>query len=274
MPNNAQQQQTRQRRNIILGITGSIAAVKGPELALLLQTSLSANVIIVTTNTGQYFWDECSEQYNPTHFQNIKNKLILGKDILLNVNGNAMDANTNNSVDRNSNAQQSFLTLLEQHTTTNNEIILFQSKDEWINYKSIGDPVLHILLRDWADIALIAPLSANTLSKISNGSCDDTLSCILRAWDFKNKPIYVAPAMNTGMWNHRITKEHLDKLASFFEYDNGDDKKDNCTSSSLFTIIYPQGNKTLACGEVGTGAMADLHAIVESIKSYDISRIK
>lgn len=268
MSNNEQQKQNRRRPNIILGITGSVAAVKGPELALLLQNSLSANVIIVTTNTGQYFWDECSEQYNPIHFQNIKNKLVLGKDILLN------GIDINNCDKTSSNGQQLFLTLLEQYTTTNNKIILFQSKDEWINYKSIGDPVLHILLRDWADIALMAPLSANTLAKISMGLCDDTLSCILRAWDFKNKkPILVAPAMNTGMWNHRITKEHLDKLSSFFDAD-GNDEKDNNNFSSLFTIIYPQGNKILACGEVGTGAMADLNTIVESVKSYIVSGIK
>lgn len=42
-------------------------------------------------------------------------------------------------------------------------------------WKKIGDPVLHIELRNWADVILIAPLDANTMAKISNGMCDNLL---------------------------------------------------------------------------------------------------
>lgn len=45
-----------------------------------------------------------------------------------------------------------------------------------------GDPVLHIELRKWANIMLIAPLSANTLAKLSNGLCDNLLTLVCRAW--------------------------------------------------------------------------------------------
>lgn len=49
-------------------------------------------------------------------------------------------------------------------------------------WKNRGDPVLHIQLRKWADYLLIAPLSANTLAKISNGICDNLLTLVCRAW--------------------------------------------------------------------------------------------
>lgn len=50
--------------------------------------------------------------------------------------------------------------------------------------------MLHIELRRWADVLLLAPLSANTLAKVSNGLCDNLLTCVVRAWDFA-KPLLV-----------------------------------------------------------------------------------
>ncbi|EGD80802.1 phosphopantothenoylcysteine decarboxylase [Salpingoeca rosetta] len=76
--------------------------------------------------------------------------------------------------------------------------------DEWESWKRMGDSVLHIELRKWADIFVIAPLSANTLAKISNGLCDNLLTCVTRAWNF-SKPMIVCPAMNTFMWQHPAT---------------------------------------------------------------------
>lgn len=66
-------------------------------------------------------------------------------------------------------------------------------------------------LRKWADAFIIAPLDANTLAKIANGLADNLLTCVARAWDF-NKPFYFAPAMNTCMWEHPLTNEHVKKL--------------------------------------------------------------
>ena len=73
--------------------------------------------------------------------------------------------------------------------------------DEWGAWKQRGDPVTHIELRRWAHLLLVAPLSANTLAKLSNGICDNLLTCLARAWDFgdKCKHLVVAPAMNTAM---------------------------------------------------------------------------
>ena len=85
---------------------------------------------------------------------------------------------------------------------------------EWTSWKTRGDPVLHIELRKWADIAVIAPLSANSLAKLANGLADNLLSSVMRAWDF-NKPILIAPAMNTCMWQHPVTCHQLGILSTW-----------------------------------------------------------
>ena len=60
----------------------------------------------------------------------------------------------------------------------------FSDEDEFICWKNRGDIVLHIELRKISDLLLIAPLSANTLAKLSNGLCDNLISNIFRCWPF------------------------------------------------------------------------------------------
>lgn len=127
---------------------------------------------------------------------------------------------------------------------------LYTDDDEWSSWSKIGDDVLHIELRKWADAMLIAPLSANTLAKVAGGLCDNLLSCIVRAWDF-SKPMFVAPAMNTFMWNSPFTDRHLTSLE-----DLG------------VTIISPISKK-LACGDTGNGAMAE-PATIDSTMRFSI----
>ena len=67
-----------------------------------------------------------------------------------------------------------------------------------------GDPVLHIELRKWADLLVVAPLDANTLAKFALGISDNFLTCVFRAWDFA-RPVFLAPAMNTLMWQSPVT---------------------------------------------------------------------
>ena len=87
-------------------------------------------------------------------------------------------------------------------------------EEEWTSWRQRGDPVLHIELRKWADIAIIAPLSANTLAKLSNGIADNLLTSVMRAWDF-TKPCLIAPAMNTAMWEHPATNQQLTILRTW-----------------------------------------------------------
>ena len=68
---------------------------------------------------------------------------------------------------------------------------ILSDEDEWSSWKQIGDPVLHIELRRWADAFVIAPLSANTLAKLANGLSDNLLTCVVRAWDFAH-PLLVS----------------------------------------------------------------------------------
>jgi len=115
-----------------------------------------------------------------------------------------------------------------------------------------NDPVLHIELRDNRSALVIAPCSANTLAKLANGICDNLLTSVARAWDL-NRPFIIAPAMNTHMWNHPITKEHIQKFASFSEGFNN-------------KTVYPQ-EKMLACKTMGMGALADISTIVDEVRN-------
>ncbi|XP_069723076.1 phosphopantothenoylcysteine decarboxylase isoform X2 [Phaenicophaeus curvirostris] len=114
-------------------------------------------------------------------------------------------------------------------------------------WKGRSDPVLHIELRRWADLMLVAPLDANTLAKLANGICDNLLTCVIRAWDL-SKPLLFCPAMNTAMWEHPITAQQVEQLKGFG-----------------YTEI-PCVVKKLVCGDEGRGAMAEVWTIVESVK--------
>jgi phosphopantothenoylcysteine decarboxylase len=124
------------------------------------------------------------------------------------------------------------------------EILTDQS--EWSAWKSLSDPVLHIELRKWADLMLIAPLDANTMAKMAAGMCDNLLTCVVRAWDMR-KPLLICPAMNTVMWEHPATQQHLSQLSEWGYRQ------------------IPPVVKQLACGDYGCGGMADVQTIVQTV---------
>ena len=177
---------------ILLGVTGSVAAIYTPELADDLRRA-GHEVRVVATDSALYFFDPAK----------------------LNVP-------------------------------------LIRDADEWPKRRyERGDAVLHIDLRRWADLLLVAPLDANTLAKFALGITDNCLACVYRAWD-RGKPLLVAPAMNTLMWEHPVTARHLRQLRE----DVG----------TRFTLIPPRIKK-LACDDVGLGAMAGRDEIVQAVSS-------
>lgn len=124
----------------------------------------------------------------------------------------------------------------------------YYDKDEWEMWQKRGDPVLHIDLRKWADVLLIAPMDANTLAKVSQGLADNLLTCICRAWDFK-KPCFFAPAMNTFMWEHPVTAQQVSKLKDWGY------------------IEIPCIEKVLMCKDKGLGAMAEPQTIASTVSN-------
>uniref|UniRef100_A0A8C0MPF3 Phosphopantothenoylcysteine decarboxylase n=1 Tax=Canis lupus familiaris TaxID=9615 RepID=A0A8C0MPF3_CANLF len=114
-------------------------------------------------------------------------------------------------------------------------------------WKCRSDPVLHIDLRRWADLMLVAPLDANTLGKVASGICDNLLTCVIRAWDCR-KPLLFCPAMNTVMWEHPITAQQVGQLKAFGY------------------VEIPCVAKKLVCGDQGLGAMAEVGTIVDKVK--------
>ena len=128
-----------------------------------------------------------------------------------------------------------FVTKLTLQTLSNNEV--YVENFEIDEYKP-G----HISLSDEADIFVIAPATANTISKIANGICDNLLTSIACAF---RKPILLAPAMNTGMWENQFVQDNINKL-----------------KKADYNILEPESGY-LACGVNGTGRMVEVEDIFE-----------
>jgi phosphopantothenoylcysteine decarboxylase/phosphopantothenate--cysteine ligase len=105
----------------------------------------------------------------------------------------------------------------------------------------------HISLSRWSDLILVAPATANTISKLSTGSSNDLASTVILA---SNKNIFLVPAMNVKMWEHPSTKENLQKLKNFG-----------------YQIIGPEIGD-MACGEYGEGKMTEPLHIINCLNGY------
>jgi phosphopantothenoylcysteine decarboxylase len=200
--------------NVLLGVTGSVAALK---TSLLYEELVRAGhqVKVVATQASLYFFDPAE----------------IGSSNV----GNRDPA----------------LVVLD-----NDE---WPGREQGQRYRR-EDEVLHIELRRWADVLVIAPLDANTLAKLACGLADNCLTCVWRAWD-PARPVLLAPAMNTLMWEHPLTRRHLGQLAA----DAGAPAPDDLdpegladwinTHCATVRVVAPE-SKRLACGDVGPGALA------------------
>ncbi len=215
--------------NVLLGVTGSVAAILTPQLYEAFKRA-GHRVKVVATQASLYFFDPAAlDPSNP------------------------------------------------ERPARNPEIVILD-EDEWPGRGASrryqrSDPVLHIELRRWADLLIIAPLDANTLAKLACGLADNCLTCVWRAWD-RTRPVILAPAMNTLMWEHPLTDRHLRQLAA--DVPGGSAPADldllelvAWINSQCPTLrIVPPQSKRLACDDVGMGAMASVDNVVAVLGAF------
>lgn len=110
-----------------------------------------------------------------------------------------------------------------------------------------GEAMAHIDLGKWCDFALLCPASAKTINGLAHGTAEDPIGSLFMAFDFSQKRFYLAPAMNSRMFEHFATQESLKKLIK-----NG-------------VTVLPTEAGNLACGEVGQGRLLNPDLILQKI---------
>lgn len=141
-------------------------------------------------------------------------------------------------------AAQEFITPLTLQTLSKNKV----HAEEFEEY----DPTIvkHIDLAGNADVVAIAPATANIIGKIAGGIADDLLTSVVMA-AANQAPVYIAPAMNTNMYENPIVQENIEKLKGLG-----------------YHFIDPKDSH-LACGTTGKGALADVDEIVRIIEGAE-----
>ncbi len=203
--------------NVLLGVTGSVAAIRTPELYRQLRLVGHA-VKVVATRASLYFFDP--SEIDPVGGARNPEAVVLDEDE-------------------------------------------WPGRDAGKRW-SRDDPVLHIELRRWADLLLIAPLDANTLAKLANGLSDNCLTCVWRAWD-PARAVILAPAMNTLMWQHPLTRRHFGQLADVPANLDLDEAISWINADAPKLRVVGPVSKRLACGDVGVGGMEEVPALVEHV---------
>ena len=165
--------------NIVLGVTGGIAAYKACDLCSMLKKQGHDILVVQTKNSTQFVGTMTFEG-------------LSGRKVLTGIFDDAMD---------------------------------------------------HIHWAKWADIIIVAPLSANALAKLSHGFCDDILSTLICATPVQT-PILLCPAMNTHMWLNPMTQRNLAILEE----------------SKRYNFLLPI-EKRLACGDIGVGGLVGVEEI-------------
>ncbi|KAG0718806.1 Phosphopantothenoylcysteine decarboxylase [Chionoecetes opilio] len=242
---------------VLLGCTGSVATIKVPELARCLQERGASVVIVPTKNACHFLRMQAKVDAGPQRRTVGGGSGFLGPEGKTSKNG---ELRCSDSEEQNSCSDQcsqcgsrSPIGVLGPEGGNDSalrslypDLNFILDQDEWAAWSGRGDPVLHIQLRDWAQVMVIAPLDANTMAKIAQGLCDNLLTCIVRAWDTA-RPLVFCPAMNTHMYKHPLTMRHTAML------------------KDLGYIEVCVVTKKLACGDTGPGGMADLDTVVNAV---------
>ena len=203
--------------SVCLCVSGSVAAVKAPQLAAALLAH-GVSVDIVLTDAAYTLLQASYRGERPyAQLQALVAAATPG----------ASDARVARAADNNDGVADGAALSARRRPS----LRLWRDADEWQSFETVGrDPVLHVELAKRNQLLLIAPLCANTLACAACGLCHNLLGCVLRAWyydlepDFAEpiaerygahvvqKPVLVAPAMNTFMWHQRVTGQHLATL--------------------------------------------------------------
>lgn len=175
-----------QNKNILIGVTGGIAAYKIPQLVRLLVKDGAHVKVMMTKDAAQFVTPQT-------------------------------------------------LSVLSKHQVITD---FFDANYNWNN---------HVRYAEWADAMVMAPLTANSLSKMANGGCDNVL---LATYLSAKCPVFAAPAMDLEMYQHKSTTQNLEKLKLFGNF------------------IIPAQIGELASGLIGEGRMAEPEFIVEQLQHY------
>jgi len=134
-----------------------------------------------------------------------------------------------------------FVTPLTLETVSDNKVYadLFDSNNDHTTE--------HISLKDWGDLMVVAPATANIIGKMASGIGDDALSTLLLS--FMRKPIFLAPAMNTQMWESPAVQRNIEYLRS------------------VGIHVLEPGSGELACGTSGAGRMPEPEEIMQALAS-------
>ena len=138
-----------------------------------------------------------------------------------------------------------FVTRLTLETVSDNK--LYSDLFDRVNDHSTE----HISLKDWGDMIIVAPATANIIGKMASGIGDDALSTLLLS--MSRKPIMLAPAMNTQMWECPAVQRNIEYLRSVGVH-----------------IVSPTDGE-LACGTSGTGRMAEPEEIMRQMASLSVA---
>ncbi|RXM38673.1 bifunctional phosphopantothenoylcysteine decarboxylase/phosphopantothenate--cysteine ligase CoaBC [Chryseobacterium sp. CH21] len=114
-------------------------------------------------------------------------------------------------------------------------------------YNDNGTWNSHVEMALWADVMIVAPCTANTLSKMIHGMCDNL---VIATYMSAKCPVFIAPAMDLDMYAHPSTKKNLELAESFGH------------------IIIPAENGELASGLIGQGRMAEPATIFHTVENY------
>lgn len=238
---------------VCLGISGSVAAVKAPELTLaFLRHGVSVDLVVT----------EAAHSLLLSSYRGEQPWARLEAIAAATAPHGGVDANDQGC---GGNGGGSGATPAAAATASPPSLRIFRDADEWRTFSIVGqDPVMHIELAKRNQLLLIAPLCANTLAAAALGLCGNLLGSVLRAWYYDldaafatplaerygahavDKPVLVAPAMNTFMWHQRVTGSHLAAL------------------EARGVRVVPPVAKKLACGDTGVGAMAEVPQVVQA----------